>query len=67
MSICSDIEVPRQAALKMVFEKLRLQHEYILRKAVNSMSNDELAHELNDEYNFVHVLGEGKLKEDWEE
>ena len=67
MSISSDIDITREKALKRVFNILMSQQEMLVRKAVNAMSNDELASELHTDMAFYHVSGEGRIKEPWEE
>jgi hypothetical protein len=67
MSICSDIDITRKEALECVFKQLMWKQESLIRKAVNGMSNDDLASELHSEMYFYHVSGKGKLKEEWEE
>lgn len=67
MSISSDVTITRQKALEAVMFQLSVNHINLIRKAVNSMTNDELAMELHNDMNFFHVEGEGILKEEWEE
>lgn len=67
MSISSDVDITRQEALEIVFEKLIYKQSELVKKAVNAMTNDELASELHTDLYFYHVSGKGKLKEDWEE
>lgn len=66
MSISADITIKRQEALERVFKRLMSQQEELVRKAVNSMSNDDLAGYLHSELYFYHVEGKGRLKESWE-
>jgi hypothetical protein len=66
MSICSDVDITRQKALERVFKNLMFRQEDLIRKAVNGMSNDELASELHSEMYYYHVSGKGKLKDRWE-
>lgn len=67
MSISSDVDITRQEALEIVFEKLMYKQSELVKKAVNAMTNDELANELHTDLYFYHVSGKGKLKEDWED
>lgn len=67
MSISADITIKRQEALERVFKRLMSQQEELVRKAVNSMSNDDLADYLDSELYFYHVEGEGRLRGPWEE
>lgn len=67
MSISSDVTITRQKALEAVFKKLLRQQEFLIRKAVNGMRNDELGSELHSDMYFYDVKGEGRLKEEWED
>ena len=67
MSISSDVTITRQKALEAVFKKLMYEQTRLIRRAVNGMSNDELASELHSDLYFYDVEGEGRLKEEWEE
>jgi hypothetical protein len=67
MSISSDVTITRQKALEAVFKKLMYKQTQLIRRAVNGMSNDDLASELHSELYFYDVEGEGRLKEEWEE
>lgn len=62
MSICSDVSIKRQDAVEQVFKILMGQQEELIRKAVNGMSNLELAIELGSEIYYYTVIGKGKLK-----
>ena len=67
MSISSDVDIPREKALRILLRQLLYEQEVIIRKALNSMTNDELACRLHSDTYFYHVSGKGKLKEAWEE
>lgn len=67
MSISSDVGITRKEALERVFKRLMSKQENLIRKAVNHMTNDELASELHSDTYFYHVEGKGKLKEPWED
>ncbi len=67
MSISSDVDITREKALNRVFTNLVRQQTNLVRKAVNAMTNDELASELHNDMYFFNVEGEARLKEEWEE
>lgn len=67
MSISSDVTITRQQALERVFKYLMYKQTRLIRRAVNGMTNDELATELHSDMYFYDVEGEGRLKEEWEE
>lgn len=66
MSICSDIYIERKEALERVYKFLMSQQEDLIRKAVNSMDNNELASQLHSEMYYYHVTGKGKLEKKYD-
>lgn len=67
MSISSDVSISRKKALEKVYRKLMAQHEDLVIRALNAMSNDDLAGELHCDMYFYHVDGKAKLLKRWED
>lgn len=68
MSICSNVTIKREKAANWLLNQKLDEHKDLLIRAINAMSNSDIASELNknEDLYYYEVEGKYKLKYDWE-